>query len=354
MSTPSFTKAGILMLVIVIGFFVSREIFLRNKGIKIAYDDGEDLWADKRAMVYEPTDKATVFIGSSRNKFDLDIATWQQLTGDHAIQLAIEGNSPLPILDDLAMDGNFKGKLVIDVTEGLFFSTAPNNIIEPTKRIAYYKKRTPAQRFSFLVNEQLEKQLVFLDKNHLSLSAMLEGLPIPKRKGVFTLPNGCPMDFNPSSFERQNIMTERFEKDSMLQKQVTGLWDFYRSISKDPPPNPAKTDSIIATIHNDIDKIKQRGGQVIFVRTPSSGPYWEGEQKGFPRPIYWEKLLMATNVSGIHFKDYPAIDHFICPEFSHLKQRDAIVFTQNLAKILEQEKGWKFAKSPIPINQTHL
>ena len=78
MHSSSFTKAGILMLIIVLAFFVSWELFLRNKGIKISYDDGESLWADKRAMVYESSEKATVFIGSSRNKFDLDIATWQQ------------------------------------------------------------------------------------------------------------------------------------------------------------------------------------------------------------------------------------------------------------------------------------
>ena len=350
MHSSSFTKAGIFMLIIILVFFVSWELFLRNKGIKISYDDGESLWADKRAMVYEPSDKATVFIGSSRNKFDLDIATWQQLTGDYAIQLAIEGNSPLPILDDLAADNKFKGKLIIDVTEGLFFSTSPANLTKPINYISYYKKRTPAQRFSFLINHQLEKGLVFLNKDHLSLNALLEGLPIPRRKGVFALPNGCPMEFNPSSFDRQNIMTERFEQDTTIQKKVTGLWDFYRTISKDPPPNATKTDSMISVIAKDINKIKQRGGQVIFVRTPSSGPYWQGEQKGFPRAVYWEKLLTATGVSGIHFKDYPATDHFICPEFSHLKQSDAIIYTQNLARILEQDKGWKFLKSPLAAN----
>lgn len=350
MEITSFAKAGTLMLIIVLGFFVSWEIYLRNKGIKISYDDGESLWADKRAMVYEPADKATVFIGSSRNKFDLDIATWQRLTGDHAIQLGIEGNSPLPVLDDLAADEHFKGKLVIDVTEGLFFSTSPKNTTDPAKKIAYYKKRTPAQRFSFLVNHQLENGLVFLNKDHLSLNSILEGFPIPKRKGVFALPNPCPMDFNPSSFERQSIMTERFENDTTIQKKVTGLWNFYRSISKDPPPNVVKTDSMIATIQKDLDKIKARGGQVIFVRTPSSGPYWEGEQKGFPRAVYWDRLLAATGVSGVHFKDYPATDHFVCPEFSHLKQSDAIVYTQNLAHILETEKGWRFAHSPITGN----
>ena len=350
MSSSSFTKAGVLMLTIVIVFFSIWEMILQKQGIKIAYDDDESLWADKRAMVYEPADKATVFIGSSRNKFDLDIATWQQLTGDHAIQLAVEGNSPLPILDDLAEDNQFKGKLVIDVTEGLFFSTSPGNVTKPANYISYYKKRTPAQRFSFLVNHQLESGLVLLNKDHLSLNALLEKLPIAKRKGVFALPNGCPMDFNPSSFERQSIMTDRFEKDTTIQKKVTGLWDFYRSISKDPPANAAKRDSMIATISQNINKIKQRGGQVIFVRTPSSGPYWEGEQKGFPRAIYWDKILTATGIAGIHFKDYPATDHFVCPEFSHLKQSDAIVYTQNLARILEQDKGWKFPKSPLQAN----
>ena len=253
------------------------------------------------------------------------------------------------MLDDLAADKLFKGKLVIDITEGLFFSTSPQYTADPVKRIAYYKKQTPAQRFSFFVNHILENWLVFLNKDHFSVNSFLEKLPIPRRKEVFALPNGCPMDFNPSNFERQNIMTERFEKDSTIQKQVTGLWDFYRSVSKEPPANPAKTDSIIATIHKDIDKIKQRGGQVIFVRTPSSGPYWAGEQIGFPRAVYWDKILAATGVAGVHFKDYPAIDHFVCPEFSHLKQSDAIMNTQNLIKILE-EKGWRFAKSPITAN----
>ena len=41
-------------------FFVNWELFLRNKGIKISYYDGEILWADKCVMVYEPSDKATV------------------------------------------------------------------------------------------------------------------------------------------------------------------------------------------------------------------------------------------------------------------------------------------------------
>src|SRR4051812_26747670 len=117
-----FLKAGILALILVSACVASWEMFLRHQGRGISYDDGGSLWSNKRKQVYQPTDKATVFIGSSRIKYDLDINTWQNITGDRVIQLANVGSSPRLMLQDLANDPNFKGKLVIDVTEFLFFS----------------------------------------------------------------------------------------------------------------------------------------------------------------------------------------------------------------------------------------
>src|SRR5919107_2937306 len=102
-----FLKAGILALVLVSAFLASWELYLRHQGRGISYDDGGSLWSDKRKRVYEPIDKATVFIGSSRIKYDLDIPTWKKITGDEPIQLANVGSSPLPMLYDLADDTNF-------------------------------------------------------------------------------------------------------------------------------------------------------------------------------------------------------------------------------------------------------
>src|SRR6185295_20255220 len=120
MQPTPFIKAGLLAIVIAILAAISWEIHLRNDDLKISYDDNSALWANKRAMVYEPADQATVFIGSSRMRFDLDIPLWQRMTGEHAIQLAQDGGDPRPVLTDLANDKNFKGKLIIDVTEGIF------------------------------------------------------------------------------------------------------------------------------------------------------------------------------------------------------------------------------------------
>lgn len=331
------------MLFIVVSVVIGWEMYLRNQGITVSYDDGPPLWSDKRAQVYAPPEQTVVFVGSSRIKYDLDIETWEQITGCRALMLAIEGSSPRPALEDLANDPGFKGRLIVDVTEGLFFSNAPPNTAQPLENIHYFKERTPAQQASFGLNRLLESQLAFLDKDNFSLNAQLDALELPSRPGVFMMPI-FPLDFGRVTFERQNKMTDRFVADTALQNRVKGIWAFFRSQSKEPPASGVVLDEILKSVKTATDKIKARGGEVLFVRTPSSGPFWQGEQMGFPREKYWDRLLAETQCPGIHFADYPAIDHFICPEFSHLTPADAVVFTRHFADILKKDKAWVFPR----------
>jgi len=335
-------KIGLLALAIVVLFVVGWETSLRYKGVTIAYDDGKELWAHHRARVYQPKEQATVFVGSSRIKYALDTETWKQYTGgNNPVQLAIEGNSPLPVLEDLAADENFNGNLVVDVTEILFFSADPMSLNYSTDHVDFFKKQSPSDRASFLIKSKLESQLVFLDRDNFTIDDFLAKYSPPNRKGVFALPNKWPMEFGRINFDRQNIMTDRFLVDTVLQNKVTGNWVFFQTISTEKPPEGEKLDSFFTVIKQSVDRIKKRGGDVIFVRTPSSGPFWEGEQMGFKREKYWDALLTVTGCKGIHFKDYEETAHFICPEWSHLAPKDAIVYTKHFITVLE-EKGWKF------------
>ncbi|MFM6924037.1 MAG: hypothetical protein ACKOU7_00920, partial [Ferruginibacter sp.] len=212
MNNGSLLKAAVLTAVLVLLSVATWEFYVRSKGFDKSFDDDPALWADKRKMVYEPKDQATVMIGSSRIKFDLVISAWESMTGNHAIQLACVGSSPIPVLQNLADDKNFKGRLIVDVTEGLFFSTSPNNSSLPEKNIKYYKDQTPAQKASAAIDHLLESQLVFLDKDRLSLNATLTELRIPSRTGVFEEPI-FPPDFGRVKFDRQEYMTERFLTD---------------------------------------------------------------------------------------------------------------------------------------------
>src|SRR5688572_12336786 len=327
MTANPLRKAAILMVVIVLSALIIWELALRSKGITPSYDDGPALWSHRRSMVYGPIDQSTVFIGSSRIKYDLDIDTWKNITGDIPVQLAVEGHSPLPALYDLADDKEFKGRLIVDVTEGLFFSSSPGVMQLINNNIKFYKDLTPSQRVSFKLNKLAESQLVFLDKDNFSLNAELEKLEIPSRKGVFMMPI-FPLDFGRTTFDRQAIMTNKFVADTNLHNRVKGIWYFFSQQPGPPPPDGAKLDSFLLKIKTAVDKIKARGGRVLFVRTPSSGNYWQAEQRGFPREKYWNKLLETTGCPGIHFTDYPPIANFICPELSHLTQADAVTFTK--------------------------
>jgi len=269
MLQANFKKAGLLALFISLVAIAFWEFYLRQQGNTINYDDNEALWANNRAMVYEPGDQATVFIGDSRMKYDLDIPTWETITGNHAIQLANLGSSPRAVLEDLANDTNFKGRLIINVTEGVFFSEFALYDPLTNKKIAYYKGRTPTQRFSFQVNHVLESQFVFLDQSSFSINAMLDNLNIGRRTGVSGLPV-FPIPFHGNNFDRQSYMAPEFLTDTHMQNQVKAIWTSGRNLKR-PPLSGDKLNAIFNTVKANVDKIKGRGGEVLFVRTPSSG-----------------------------------------------------------------------------------
>jgi hypothetical protein len=334
MPADNLSKAAVCSLLLVILVIGSWEIYLRRKGIPLSYDNGKELWADKRAMVYEPSDKTTVFIGSSRIKYDLDISTWQKLTGKHAVQLAIEGSSPLPVLKDLGDDTLFHGRLVVDVTEVLFFTTAPYNLEKPRTDVAWYKSQTPAQWASFQLNHALESTFLFLDKDFFSLNAQLDKFKFSNRPGVFVFPD-FPIDFNRTDFDRRSSMTDRFLSDTALQHQVQNVWLFIMEMGKNAPqPKENPMPPILMAAKTAVDKIRARGGDVVFTRTPSSGTMFMVEQHIFPREKGWNSILASTQCKGIYFADYPATAHLICPEWSHLSPSDATTYTKTLVEQL--------------------
>lgn len=331
-------RAGLFALLLSFIVIVSWEIHLRNNKVTISYDDNDALWADKRALVYEPRDRTTVLIGSSRIKYDVDIPTWEALTGTKVVQLANVGSSPRAVLTDLANDTKFNGNLIVDITEPLFFSVRAVYDGKTAKKIRYFKDRTPTQRFSFQVNHLLESQFVFLDQDNFSINAMLDNMQIPSRPGIFP---GVffPREFEQVSFDRQSYMTPEFVADTNLQNQVRAIWAYGIKMGS-PPMSAEQLTEIFNSVKSDVDKIKSRGGKVLFVRTPSSGPYRATEVAGFPRTAYWDRLLKLTDCQGVYFTDYPATANFVCPEWSHLCPADAVVYTKSLVKALREEKGW--------------
>jgi len=327
-------------------FVLCWEYYWRSRGFGTSYNDDKVLWAGKRKEIYRPADQSTVFIGGSRIKFDLDIPTWEKLTGEKAIQLAIVGTPARLILRNLANDEKFKGKLIIDVAEFQFFSTDTIRRDKLAREaLEYYYKETPAQKVSALINYQLESKLVFLEEGKFGLNSLLNDLQIPNRPGVVG-PNVFPKEFSKTSFDRQNSMTPMFLADPKLRKRQTDAWSKGIAASAKIPAIKGDTlNALLDGVKTCIDKIRSRGGLVAFVRPPSGGHYTETENRQFPRPQYWDRLLDYTNSPGIYYSDYPETANFVCPEWSHLAPRDGVTYTTQLVKILQEEKGWTFPKA---------
>ncbi len=343
MKTISFIKAGLLALGLVTVFVVAWECYWRNRGFKVSYNDDEALWAYTRAMIYESSAARPVLIGSSRIKFDLDLNTWERIAGEKPIQLALEGTNPRPLLADLANDPKFKGTIIMGVTEVLFFQPDHTHFeIQAEKRLKFYPHWPISQQAGFYLNKFLESNLLFLQENTFSLNALLKRLPIESRPGVFVFPN-FPLKFAQTQFDRQTSLTDDFVKSPEMQVQMQENWKKLAMQPRAASGGDTLT-GIIQSVKKDVDKIRSRGGEVVFLREPSNGPYLENEKQFYPRDKFWERLLKETGVVGIHYADFPALSKYTCPEWSHLTPQDAITFTQDLIPILEEKTGWKIKK----------
>lgn len=322
------------MLVIVTIFVVCLELYWRNRGFVPTYNDDKVLWATQRKEVDRSTGPLTVFVGGSRIKFDLDLPTWERMTGEKAVQLALVGTPGRLTLRNLADDEKFKGRLIIDVTEPQLFSIDTLRRDKSAREaIEYYNKETLAQKAGASIDYFLESKLVFLEEGRFGLNALLNMIPLSNRPSVIAPPS-CPSELGTTAFNRQTSFTPMFLSSPELQKRQIGIWTrMPMSALKRPVGDTLK--ALIESMKTSIDKIRSRGGQVLFVRPPSSGSLLENEKKFFPRQQYWDRLLEYTNTPGIHFSDYPSLANFSCPEWSHLKPSDGVIFTRNLVEVLK-------------------
>jgi len=79
-----------------------------------------------------------------------------------------------------------------------------------------------------------------------------------------------------------------------------------------------------------IEKIRARGGKIVFVRFPHSGGLKELENRDTPREKTWDPLLKMTGAPGIYYSDFPELSGFNCPEWSHLSAGDSVEFSKRL------------------------
>jgi hypothetical protein len=328
----SWSKALIIATVIMIAGFIAWEYNARSWGYSPeAYIDSKGLWAIERRKVDSSNEKTVVSIGASRLLFDLDLDSYQELTGTRPIQLAIVGTNPRPILADLAHDEDFKGLLLVGITPGSFFRDRFGLHGDYPE---YYAKESPTQWMSQQLSMLIEPHLAFYDKANWPLFTLVERIPMNNREGVFN-PVMDVWYLSEASKDRNTKMFWKVEDDPDYQHHAQMTWRGFMQFGDMMGPAPFDLDKYMESVVSDIEMIRARGGEVVFIRTPSSGDYRPREAKLQPRDKYWDRLLEQTQSVGVHFEDYAELQGLRIPEWSHLHSEDSIKFTKAFVPILD-------------------
>jgi hypothetical protein len=303
----------------------------RAYGAVPGYRNSDGHWAEQRRRIDRGEGGKTVLIGSSRVLFDVQLPVWAKATGTAPIQLALEGTSPMSVLEDLANDQDFTGRLLIGVTPGLFFTGRENR----GSVLAYYRDQGPSQRSGHWLSQRfIEPYAAFYDPD-FALAKVIQRLPWPKRPGLEPSPPVRKLMVQGEG--RNSRMWQKVETDPSYQAMTRAVWMARRPKAMGIVEAQAIIDAQIARAVAATAKLRARGVPVVFLRAPSLDPIYAGEERDFPRAVTWNLLLRRTGAPGIHFMDHPELQGYVLPEWSHLAAEDADRFTAALVPLVEQK-----------------
>jgi hypothetical protein len=311
------------------------EMYWRAYGAIPTYRNSNGEWALQRRRIDQGEGAKTVLIGASRVLFDVQLPVWERITGERPIQLALEGTSPLPVMEDLAADANFTGRLLVGVAPDVFFS----GFAYRGDALAYFHKQGPSQRSgNWLSMRLLEPYFAFYDPD-FALATVVKRQAWPLRPGMSK--NTAVRKLLVQDADRNSQMWSKLETDPDYRALARSIWaeDFDGPLPgmDTPEKKQALIDKQIQRAVDALAKLRARGVQVLFVRPPSAGEYYAFEQRELPRAITWDLLLQRTGARGIHFEDYPELQGYELPEWSHLSTSEAQRFTTALVPIIERD-----------------
>ncbi len=289
-------------------------------------DDSASAWVEQRRRIDTGTVDVAI-VGDSRILFDTDLDHFAALTGQRPVQLALPGTNGRPFLENLAADADFKGLVIVGITDRSYFRDEIGLMADALDRYGF---ESPSQRSSFELHRALSRAFGFLD-NSYRLSVLVRRLDTGWRAGTRG-PYNDVWKISVKAGERQYWLWSRIETDAWLREHARSVW--MTGLFARPPVTDEVIAKTLSATRKAVDAIRARGGEVVFIRPPSAPELRGPEDKQLPRAKGWDPLIAAAGVEGIHFDNDPAMQGLDIPEFSHLSRACATVFTDAYVRAL--------------------
>ncbi|MDC8014965.1 hypothetical protein [Tahibacter soli] len=299
----------------------------RMRAIGLAAGDLGDSpsgWAEQRRRL-DAGGVQVAIVGDSRILFGTDLDRYERVTGVRPVQLALPGTNGRYLLENVAHHSSFDGLLIVGISEVHYFGNPPGRA---TDALARYAFESPSQWSGQQLYVMLSRELAFLDDNY-RLSKLVRRLDHGWRAGARG-EYGRPWKLYTMTDDRQARMWAPIERPGFLQDHARYAWFA-------APPRKLD-DAVIASTQRitreAVAAIRARGGEVVFLRPPASGPLHEKQVAALPRARGWDPLLRDAGVQGVYFDDEPAMRGLAIPEYSHVSAACATVYTDAYARAL--------------------
>ena len=294
-----------------------HEADLRARGFRPSTNDSPALRAWVRAGANAPG--AVVLAGSSRMQLGFDPATFRARGGGRPlVNVSHSGFSGAATLETLAADPGFAGTVLMGFD---CQDMRPDRLAAARTRLAEERRCGPGARLAAWLHAQVSGRLAVLDAGpgwrRLTILWCNGHNPGPK-KFCMRPDRSRPTDYRSRSSRR---WASRTRAANVAARRA--------ELPCDRADKRAWRDEV-APMRRWVKAIRRRGGRVVFVRFPTTGPWRRRDRKLHPRRHFWDRLARLTGAETVHYEDVPAMCGFDCPDTSHLDMRDAPRFTAGL------------------------
>lgn len=329
-------------------FVVALEAGLAYRGFRPGVIDTEARWQHERLRADRLGKRALILVGASRIQLDVDLGLLRHETGLQPVQLAIDGNSFVPVLRGLADDDRVTGTVLVDFSEYLLATTSDIDAAAALYQ-KDFQKREDSVIPDFSSSEAWLKDLVaahlrsYADGARPLTSLLFRALdPGATPQYLVTSPDRSrAADYRmvpmPNAYYSRVVrelgIDLRVGPGAQWSQVDAALHDFIRG--RAPVSNRiflTRLDELAAMVA----KVEKRGGRVYFIKMPVSGLVRENDTRLYPRQEFWAYLEKRFPGRTINAEDDAVMNGLVCPDGSHLDKRDKPRFTLALARELRQ------------------
>jgi len=308
------------------------EAFWRGQGFRPSVTDSKDLWYFWRQQVYRPDGKVVVLLGSSRINADISLETMRRcLPGFRVVQLGVSGAfSPIGLLEDLRDDKKFNGLIVCELDAPLL----DRRLWHGRDEYRYYRPSSHPAHFDALARAWLSASLIGgqSDFTLKGIAFRAFGLQAQPKHGRLS-----------KTFDRQSLWRFSEATEALSQSETA---EYARRYAMHHFLRWEELSTDAADVETMVRSLQSRGGDVVFLRAPSTGARWQLEEQYHPRAENWNRFAASTSAITIHFADCPLMRSFSCPDESHLDYRDSAAFTRALVRQIDLSRIQRLHRAP--------